>query len=61
VRPCRAFARILAPIEVAGRGVDSTVATRDEARRRIAAELPAERERTARGAVARDAPGPGGS
>jgi 1-acyl-sn-glycerol-3-phosphate acyltransferase len=40
VRPCRAFARILAPVETAGRGVDATTAVRDEVRRRIAAELP---------------------
>jgi 1-acyl-sn-glycerol-3-phosphate acyltransferase len=45
VRPCRAFARILEPVETAGRGVEATVALRDEVRRRIAAELPAERER----------------
>jgi 1-acyl-sn-glycerol-3-phosphate acyltransferase len=48
VRPCRAFARILEPVEVAGRPVEATVAVRDEVRRRIAAELPAERERLAR-------------
>ncbi len=47
VRPCRAFARILEPVETAGRGVEATVALRDEVRRRIAAELPAERERAA--------------
>ncbi len=45
VRPCRAFARILAPVEVAGRDVEATAALRDEVRRRIAAELPAERAR----------------
>ena len=45
VRPCRAFARILSPVETAGRPVDDTVRLRDEVRRLIAAELPAERER----------------
>jgi 1-acyl-sn-glycerol-3-phosphate acyltransferase len=51
VRPCRAFARILEPVETAGRGVEATMELRDEVRRRIAAELPAERERAARGAA----------
>jgi 1-acyl-sn-glycerol-3-phosphate acyltransferase len=51
VRPCRAFARILAPVETGGRGVDAASALRDEVRRRIAAELPAERARAARGAA----------
>jgi 1-acyl-sn-glycerol-3-phosphate acyltransferase len=45
VNPCRAFARILPPVEVAGRPVADTVALRDEVRRAIAAELPAEQER----------------
>jgi 1-acyl-sn-glycerol-3-phosphate acyltransferase len=45
VRPCRAFARILPPVETAGRGPDEAVQLRDEVRRVIAAELPAERER----------------
>jgi 1-acyl-sn-glycerol-3-phosphate acyltransferase len=53
VRPCRAFARILEPVETAGRGVDATVAVRDEVRRRIAAELPAEQARAARPVPAR--------
>jgi 1-acyl-sn-glycerol-3-phosphate acyltransferase len=48
VRPCRAFARILAPVEVAGRGTEATIAVRDEVRRRIAAELPAEQAKAAR-------------
>jgi 1-acyl-sn-glycerol-3-phosphate acyltransferase len=48
VRPCRAFARILPPVETRGRGVDEAGAVKDEVRRRIAAELPAERERAAR-------------
>jgi 1-acyl-sn-glycerol-3-phosphate acyltransferase len=52
VRPCRAFARILSPVEVAGRGVEATTALRDEVRRKIAAELPAERERAAARAAA---------
>jgi 1-acyl-sn-glycerol-3-phosphate acyltransferase len=43
VRPCNAFARILEPVPTAGRGTDATVELRDEVRRRIAAELPAER------------------
>jgi 1-acyl-sn-glycerol-3-phosphate acyltransferase len=51
VRPCRAFARILAPVETAGRGVEATAAVKDEVRRRIAAELPAERARAARPAA----------
>jgi 1-acyl-sn-glycerol-3-phosphate acyltransferase len=42
VNPCQAFARILEPVEVAGRGPEDTAALRDEVRRRIAAELPAE-------------------
>ncbi len=46
VRPCRAFARILEPVEVGAlRGVEGAAALRDEVRRRIAAELPAEQER----------------
>jgi 1-acyl-sn-glycerol-3-phosphate acyltransferase len=63
VRPCRAFARILAPVEVAGRPPDAhaIVAVRDEARRKIAAELPAERERARAAAEARAAPRGGGS
>lgn len=62
VNPCRAFARILEPVEVAGRGTEDTVAIRDEVRRRIAAELPAERaaaERRGGAAAARPAPGTG--
>lgn len=51
VRPCDAWARILEPIEVAGRTVEDTVALRDEVRRRIAAELPG--EQAARAAAAR--------
>ena len=47
VRPCRAFARILEPIEVAGRGVDETALLKEEVRQRIAAELPAEQEKAA--------------
>ena len=45
VRPCRAFARILPPIETAGRPPEDAARLRDEVRRRIAAELPAEQER----------------
>jgi len=45
VRPCRAFARILAPVETAGRSPEEAVRLRDEVRARIAAELPAEQER----------------
>jgi 1-acyl-sn-glycerol-3-phosphate acyltransferase len=45
VRPCRAFARILPPIETAGRPPEDATRLRDEVRRRIAAELPAEQER----------------
>jgi len=45
VRPCRAFARILPPIETVGRPPEDAVRLRDEVRRRIAAELPAEQER----------------
>ncbi len=53
VRPCRAFARILEPVPTAGRGVDATIELRDEVRRRIATELPAERDRAARAAPGR--------
>ncbi len=42
VRPCQAFARILAPIPTAGRSLDDTGKLKDEVRRLIAAELPAE-------------------
>ncbi len=49
VRPCRAFARILAPVETAGRPPEDAVRLRDEVRRRIAAELPAEQERARAG------------
>jgi 1-acyl-sn-glycerol-3-phosphate acyltransferase len=45
VRPCRAFARILPPVETAGRGIEEATRLRDEVRRRIAAELPAEQEK----------------
>ena len=45
VRPCRAFARILAPIPTAGRTVEETGKLKEEVRRLIAAELPAELER----------------
>jgi 1-acyl-sn-glycerol-3-phosphate acyltransferase len=45
VRPCRAFARILSPVETAGRGIEETTRLRDEVRRLIAAELPAEQEK----------------
>jgi 1-acyl-sn-glycerol-3-phosphate acyltransferase len=45
VRPCRAFARILPPVETAGRSTDETTRLRDEVRALIAAELPAEQER----------------
>jgi 1-acyl-sn-glycerol-3-phosphate acyltransferase len=49
VRPCRAFARILPPVETAGRGIDEAVRLRDEVRRKIAAELPAEQEKAKAG------------
>jgi 1-acyl-sn-glycerol-3-phosphate acyltransferase len=42
VRPCRAFARILAPVPTAGRTVDDAGKLKEEVRRMIAAELPAE-------------------
>jgi 1-acyl-sn-glycerol-3-phosphate acyltransferase len=45
VRPCRAFARILAPVETAGRAPEDAARLRDEVRRLIAAELPGEQER----------------
>jgi 1-acyl-sn-glycerol-3-phosphate acyltransferase len=45
VRPCRAFARILAPVPTAGRSPEDAVRLRDEVRRAIAAELPGEREK----------------
>jgi 1-acyl-sn-glycerol-3-phosphate acyltransferase len=43
VRPCRAFARILAPVPTAGRSVEDAGKLKEEVRRTIAAELPAER------------------
>jgi len=49
VRPCRAFARILAPVPTAGRPVEDAGKLKEEVRRMIAAELPAERERAAAG------------
>ena len=49
VRPCRAFARILPPVETAGRGIEEATRLRDEVRRRIAAELPAEQEKAKAG------------
>jgi 1-acyl-sn-glycerol-3-phosphate acyltransferase len=49
VRPCRAFARILTPVETAGRGIEEAVRLRDEVRRLIAAELPAEQEKAKAG------------
>ncbi|HEX9306656.1 MAG TPA: lysophospholipid acyltransferase family protein [Anaeromyxobacter sp.] len=61
VRPCRAFARILEPIEVAGRGVDETTPLRDEVRRRIAAELPAEQAKAAAAARANSTVNGGGA
>jgi 1-acyl-sn-glycerol-3-phosphate acyltransferase len=45
VRPCEAFARILPPVETAGRTPEEAVKLRDEVRRMIAAELPAEQEK----------------
>jgi 1-acyl-sn-glycerol-3-phosphate acyltransferase len=42
VRPCRAFARILAPVSTAGRTLDDAGKLKEEIRRMIAAELPAE-------------------
>jgi 1-acyl-sn-glycerol-3-phosphate acyltransferase len=46
VRPCRAVARILEPIETSGRGPGDTAWLRDEARARIAAGLAEIRPRT---------------
>src|SRR5215208_6484683 len=45
VRPCRAFARILAPVATAGRSVDDAGKLKDEVRRLIAAELPMEQRK----------------
>jgi 1-acyl-sn-glycerol-3-phosphate acyltransferase len=45
VRPCQAFARMLAPVETAGRPPEDAVRLRDEVRRLIAAELPMEQAR----------------
>jgi 1-acyl-sn-glycerol-3-phosphate acyltransferase len=45
VRPCRAFARILEPVPTAGRALEDAGKLKEEVRRRIASELPAERER----------------
>jgi hypothetical protein len=42
VRPCRAFARILTPVATQGRTVDDAGKLKEEVRRMIAAELPAE-------------------
>jgi 1-acyl-sn-glycerol-3-phosphate acyltransferase len=42
VRPCQAFARILAPVSTAGRTVDDAGKLKEEVRRAIAAEIPAE-------------------
>lgn len=47
VRPCQAFARILAPIPTTGRAPEDAGKLKDEVRRLIAAELPAEIERAA--------------
>jgi 1-acyl-sn-glycerol-3-phosphate acyltransferase len=44
VRPCRAFARILEPVPTAGLSVEDAGKLKDEVRRRIAAELPAEQQ-----------------
>ena len=57
----RAFARMLEPVEVAGRGVDETTALRDEVRRRIAAELPAEQAKAAAAARANSTVNGGGA
>lgn len=43
VRPCQAFARILAPVPTAGRSVEDAGKLKEEVRRLIAAELPTER------------------
>jgi 1-acyl-sn-glycerol-3-phosphate acyltransferase len=45
VRPCQAFARILTPISTAGRTVEDAGKLKEEVRRLIAAELPAEQAR----------------
>jgi 1-acyl-sn-glycerol-3-phosphate acyltransferase len=45
VRPCEAWARILAPVPTAGYRPEEAAKLRDEVRRRIAAELPAEQAR----------------
>jgi 1-acyl-sn-glycerol-3-phosphate acyltransferase len=42
VRPCQAFARILPPVSTAGRALDDAGKLKEEVRRMIAAELPAE-------------------
>jgi 1-acyl-sn-glycerol-3-phosphate acyltransferase len=47
VRPCRAFARMLAPVPTAGRSVEDAGKLKEEVRRLIAAELPAEQARAA--------------
>jgi 1-acyl-sn-glycerol-3-phosphate acyltransferase len=47
VRPCRAFARILAPVPTAGRAVEDAGKLKEEVRRMIAAELPVKQERGA--------------
>jgi 1-acyl-sn-glycerol-3-phosphate acyltransferase len=52
VRPCRAVARILDPVEVAGRGVEATMQLRDDVRGRIQAALPAGPARDERRAAA---------
>ncbi len=41
VRPCRAVARLLEPVAVAGLGADDAIVLRDTVRERIAAALPA--------------------
>ena len=44
VRPCQAFARILAPVPTAGRSLEDAGKLKEEVRRVIAAELPMELE-----------------
>lgn len=57
VRPCEAWARILDPVPTAGLRPDEAVKVRDEVRRRIAAQLPAEaRPRSAAGGEGADGP-----
>jgi 1-acyl-sn-glycerol-3-phosphate acyltransferase len=58
VNPCRAVARLLDPVPVAGLGPDDTNRLRDEVRAHIAAVLP-ELERETGGVPAAPAPQPG--